>query len=131
MQKPANQNNSSATPDITSLVKTEELAVLSRARSARPSTDPSTAQPSWVTLLGGKLWTQPKFLKYARLPSKKTVAAPALPIKMAIAVPSKAMSAPFITTTISSAPMTRLTTVRFLSAAASLKMSALALISKK
>ncbi len=121
--------SSCVTPDITSLVKTEELAVLSRARSARPSTDPSTAQPSWVTLLGGKLHS--KFLKYARLPSKKTVAAPALSIKMAIAVPSKAMSAPFITTTISSAPMTRLTTVRFLSAAASLKMFALALISKK
>ena len=65
------------------------------------------------------------------LSAKKTVAAPALSMKMANAVPSKAMSAPFITTTISSAPMTRLTTVRFLSAAASLKMSALALISKE
>ena len=118
-------------PDITSLVKTDLLAVLSKARSARPSTDPSTAQPSWVTLLGGKLWTHTKFLKYARLQSKKTVAAPALPIKMAIAVPSKAMSAPFITTTISSAPISSPTTVRFLSDAASLKMSAMVLISKK
>jgi hypothetical protein len=119
------------TPDITSLVKMDLLAVLSKARSARPSTDPSTAQPSWVTLLGGKLWTHPKSLQYARLSAKKTVAAPALSMKMANAVPSKAMSAPFITTTISSAPISSPTTVRFLSDAASLKMSAMVLISKK
>ena len=74
--------------------------------------------------------TKPKFLKYAMLPANKTLAAPALSIKMANAVPLKAMSAPFITTTISSAPMARSTTLRFLSAAASLKMSALALILK-
>ncbi len=119
------------TPDITSLAKTDLLAVLSKAKSAHPSTDPSTAQPSLVTLLGGKLWTHPKFLKYARLPANKTVAAPALSMKMAYAVPSKAMSAQFITTTTSSVLMTRLTTVRFLSDAANLKMSARALISKK
>jgi hypothetical protein len=41
------------------------------------------------------------------------------------------MSAQFITTTTSSVLMTRLTTVRFLSDAANLKMSARALISKK
>jgi len=119
------------TPDITSLVKMDLLAVLSKARSARPSTDPSTAQPNWVTLLGGKLWTHQKSLQYARLSSKKTVAAPALPMKMANAVLYKAMSAPFITTTISSAPIYSSTTVRFLSDAASLKMPAMVLISKK
>ena len=122
---------SCVTPDITSLAKTDLLAVLSKAKSAHPSTDPSTAQPSLVTLLGGKLWTHSKFLKYARLPANKTVAAPALSMKMAYAVPSKAMSAQFITTTTSSVLMTRLTTVRFLSDAANLKMSARALISKK